>query len=290
MRLLKSTENDNFSLSTFSANETPPYAILSHTWGKDEVTFEEIINNEEKDKPGYQKIKFCEKQASKDGLSYFWIDTCCIDKTDIVETSEAINSMFSWYRDAARCYVYLSDVVINEANATEHHSESTWLSRFCVSRWFTRGWTLQELLAPPTVHFFSREGRLLGDKVSLETQIHGITGIPIRALRGANLSTFSVEERLSWTQGRSTTRREDKVYSLLGLFNVRMPMLYGEGEEFALQRLKREIARSISQSFFNVCFPRDRDFVGREDLLQQMKQKMETQGTRIALCGLGGVG
>jgi hypothetical protein len=149
--------------------------------------------------------------------------------------------MFRWYQEAAKCYVYLSDVSVAKQNASDKFSEFTWEPAFRESRWFTRGWTLQELLAPGLVEFVSREGKQLGDKRTLERQIHEITGIAIPALRGTPLSQFRVDERLSWAENRQTTRKEDKAYSLLGIFDVFMSLIYGEGEENAFKRLRTSV-------------------------------------------------
>jgi hypothetical protein len=153
-------------------------------------------------------------------LEYFWVDTCYIDKSSSNELAEAINSMFRWYQKADKCYVYLSDVSTLERKASDTFAECTWESAFRDSKWFIRGWTLQELLAPRSVEFFSREGKRLGDKRTLEQQIHEITGIPATALRENPLSQFDVDERFSWAKGRQTTRGEDKAYSLFGIFDV----------------------------------------------------------------------
>jgi len=187
-------------------------AILSHTWGADdeEVTFIDLAEGAGKNKTGYGKIQFCGEQAASDDLRYFWMDTCCIDKSNNTELSEAITSMFRWYRDAAKCYVYLSDVSIGSSSENDQFSQSKWESAFRESRWFTRGWTLQELIAPASVEFFSREGERLGDKKSLERQIHEITEIPVQALQGSSLSDFSVKERMTWAEKRKTKRKEDK--------------------------------------------------------------------------------
>ncbi|KAF7507447.1 hypothetical protein GJ744_010378 [Endocarpon pusillum] len=148
--------------------------------------------------------------------------------------------MFRWYQNSARCYVYLSDVLIGDY-VSNQSSQSSWESPFRASRWFTRGWTLQKLIGPTSVEFYSREGKRLGDKKSLERQVHEITGIPVPALRGNPLSGFSTDERLLWAQNRNTTRSEDWAYSLLGIFDVVIPLLYGEGRDKAVMRLKREI-------------------------------------------------
>jgi hypothetical protein len=170
----------------------------------------------------------------------------CIDKSSSAELTEAINSMFCWYREAAKCYVYLSDVSMHDYDQTDHCSQSPWEPAFRKSRWFTRGWTLQELIAPESVEFFSSEGKRLGNKKSLERQVHDITGIPIQALQGNPLSALSVTERMSWAAKRETTRKEDEAYSLLGIFDIHMPLIYGEGEK-AFLRLKEEIDKSLKR-------------------------------------------
>jgi hypothetical protein len=241
MRLLEYKTDGEFSLTTDFGGETPQYAIFSHTWEAEEVTFKDLVDGTGKGKAGYRKIQFCGEQARCDGLQYFWVDTCCIDKSNSTELAKAINSMFRWYCNAAKCYVYLSDVWARKRKASDRFSEYTWESAFRGSRWFTRGWTLQELLAPRSVEFFSQEGKRLGDKRTLDRQVHERTGIAVSALQGAPLSQFGVDERLSWAKNRQTTCEEDEAYSLLGIFNVYMPLIYGEGKEHALQRLREEI-------------------------------------------------
>jgi len=245
MRLVRRSNSGEFSLTEdFVSKDTiPPYAILSHTWGADaeEVTFEDLTNGTGKDKPGYKKIRFCGEQAEQDNLQHFWVDTCCINKADFTELSEAINSMFRWYRNATRCYAYLSDISSPAFDTNEESNPLPRESDFRKSRWFTRGWTLQELLAPSSVEFFSRECKRLGDKRSLRQQIHEITGIANSALRGAALSQFSVDERFSWIERRQTRREEDKAYSLLGIFDIYMSLIYGEGEENAFKRLRTSV-------------------------------------------------
>ncbi|KAI0440658.1 vegetative incompatibility protein HET-E-1 [Xylaria telfairii] len=217
------------------------YAILSHTWGPDEgeVTFKDISEGTGLNKKGYQKILFCGRRAATDKLNYFWVDTCCINKPNLTEYAEAINSMFRWYRGASRCYVYLEDVLRDDRLQIHEPPRSTWKVAFRNSRWFTRGWTLQELIAPSSVEFFSLDGQRLGDKTSLEQEIHSITNIPIHVLRGASLSALSVEERIAWSDNRRTTRPEDKAYSLLGILGIHMSPIYGEGEGEAFERLRR---------------------------------------------------
>ncbi|KAF2734202.1 hypothetical protein EJ04DRAFT_543748 [Polyplosphaeria fusca] len=231
-----------------SDKATPSYAVLSHTWGadSDEVDFNDLTNGTGQRKPGYEKIRFCAEQAARDGLQYFWVDACCINQADSVELSKAISSMFQWYRNAARCYVYLSDVPGPSSLKDEDTRVPLWGSKFQKSKWFTRGWTLQELLAPSSVEFFAQDGTKLGHKGSLEEEIHKATGIPKPALQGVPLSQFSVNERLSWKEGRQTKLEEDKAYSLLGLFGVSIPPIYGEGIGSAFQRLLDE-ARKVEK-------------------------------------------
>lgn len=249
MHLLQLEGDGEFSLVEFVDSNIPPYAILSHTWGSDneEVTFRDIIEGGGNDKKGYCKLTFCSKQAAQDGLQYFWVDSCCIDKSSSAELQESINSMFRWYQNAKRCYVYLSDVECSSSSSDESCSQR-WKPAFRKSRWFTRGWTLQELIAPESVEFFSGEETSLGTKQSLEQTIHEITGIAIEAIRGRPLSEFSKEERLSWAAKRQTKRAEDEAYCLLGIFDIYMPLLYGEGRKNALDRLKEQISKSPSSN------------------------------------------
>ena len=242
MHLLKRNRDGNFSLHRFRKDQIPRYAILSHTWGlgdDDEVTYDDIRCKSGKCKPGYQKLRLCGDQAAQHGLEYFWVDTCCIDKSKQVEYAEAINSMFRWYQNAERCYVYLSDVSVRAQDGSAHVE---WQSAFRNSRWFRRGWTLQELLAPKVVEFFSHEGILLGDKkVSLLDRICTITGIDAGALSGRSLSEFSIAERLRWAEGRETTVEEDQAHCLLGIFGVHLPLIPAEGRANAMARLLEEV-------------------------------------------------
>ena len=242
MRLLKRSPGGSFELFSFNDGDPPPYAILSHTWTEDqEVMYSELVAGTRKDKAGYNKIRFCVDRAAEDGLEYSWVDTCCINKSTSDELSTAINSMFRWYQRASKCFVYLSDVQVPDEVVDAQAFRITWEEAFRQSRWFTRGWTLQELLAPATVEFFSKEGKRLGSRISLEREIHEITKIPIGVLRGQSLTEFSVEERMSWAAKRRTTLKEDKVYCLLGIFGVFLSLIYGDGEAYATLRPKEEI-------------------------------------------------
>ncbi|KAK3348739.1 hypothetical protein B0T25DRAFT_228699 [Lasiosphaeria hispida] len=227
-------------LEELSDDNLPPYAILSHTWGDDheELTFREIEDGEI-DKPGVGSVKLrgCCQQAKKDGLGYVWIDTCCIDKTNLAELSEAINSMFRWYRRASVCYAYLSDIPVGDDPQRPG-------SKFQTSRWFQRGWTLQELLAPHRLSFYNSEWHDIGTKKRLSTIIENITGIPRLFLRGvSDLQTASVAQRMSWAAKRETKKEEDVAYCLLGIFGISMPMIYGEGGREAFIRLQEHIMK-----------------------------------------------
>ncbi|KAH6276611.1 hypothetical protein HBI40_056690 [Parastagonospora nodorum] len=237
MRLLRYDEQGNLSLTKFFGGDIPPYAILSHTWSDEEVLFKDVTDGATaswKSKAGYRKLEFCGRQAAKDGLSFFWVDTCCIDKSSSTELSHAISSMFRWYKDAASCYVYLQDVRL------ESDSEQT-MSSLLQSKWFSRSWTLQELLAPKAVEFFDLQGDLIGDRNSMTMILSDCTGIPRNALQGGPLVGFSVEDRLSWASERNATFGEDRAYSLLGIFGVYIPLIYGEGETNAFKRLMQNI-------------------------------------------------
>ncbi|EMC95546.1 hypothetical protein BAUCODRAFT_53056, partial [Baudoinia panamericana UAMH 10762] len=230
MRLLTVADGDDFSL-TKPLEHPPPYAILSHTWGpdEDEITFDDFSTGQYKSKAGFAKFQFCAQQARKDGIDHFWIDTCCIKKSDASELSESITSMFRWYRNAKKCYVYLADVpdLKRRHDGSKSRTEE---AAFGNSRWFTRGWTLQELIAPRHVEFYTRDWKPLGTKQALAVKIHERTGIPSSAMLGQQeLSEFGIQERISWARERRTRRPEDKCYCLLGILGVSMPSNYGEG-------------------------------------------------------------
>ena len=228
MRLINTI---TFEQSEFT-DETPQYAILSHTWGDEEVTFQDFHSGTCHDLRGYKKIEYLVEQAKAVGILFVWIDTACIDKSSSAELSEALNSMMQWYTDAEMCFAYLED--IESKGSLE------------ASRWFSRGWTLQELIAPMKVHFFVKGWKYIGDKSALADQISRFTGIDVIVLRqeGA-FRLFSVATRMSWASTRKTTRIEDMAYCLLGLFDINLPAVYGEGEK-AFNRLQQEIIRNSS--------------------------------------------
>ncbi|CAI6340620.1 unnamed protein product [Periconia digitata] len=278
MRLLECVGEDKLVLTRelFGDDEIPPYAILSHTWKDgDEVTFSEFNESTGKAKSGYKKIQSCGQQVRRDGLQYFWVDTCCIDKSSSAELQEAINSMFRWYQDAAICYVYLSDVSIQE-----HLPDISWESTFQESRWFTRGWTLQELIAPKHVEFFTQDWVRLGTKSTLETSISNVTGISLEVLRGRPVAECTIKERLGWAKARATKREEDHVYSLLGILDVTMPMIYGEGKAKALRRLYDELSRHTPVEFELLsdadCNDSIQELVSLQSTIQRLEARLRT--------------
>jgi len=280
MRLL---HTECLELTDFVGNAKPPYAILSHTWGEGEILFDDVQHGRPHllacGKLGLAKVLKAAEVAKDNGYDYIWIDTCCIDKSSSAELSEAINSMFAWYAESAVCYAHISDF---------HSEKPEQLST--KNRWFTRGWTLQELIAPPAVDFYNQQWVKFGNRDGLWSLLSSLTGIeelvfrwhpyprcpvPARAATGQHdpsawprcglcradladmLDTFSIATRMSWAANRNTTREEDIAYSLLGLFGVNLPLLYGE-RHAAFQRLQHEIVRrSTDQSIFTFSVPRN---------------------------------
>ncbi|THU94983.1 HET-domain-containing protein [Dendrothele bispora CBS 962.96] len=295
----------------------PRYAILSHTWGKKEVTFQDIqhqdkeksdrkvsgersdrevpgdksdreVPEDESDKevPGdesnrkmsrddidmedsgsedsdsedsdmedsdsedsgtddgreleaaWRKIEGACAQARKYDWEWIWIDSCCIDKSSSAELSENINSMYQLYENAGVCYVYLSDVSSKKDPRDPR-------SRFPKSKWFTRGWTLQELIAPSaSVVFLDHLWEEIGTRYTLRDVISAITSIPVQLLEDGDLTKYSIAQKMSWAAFRKTTRPEDRAYSLMGLFDICMPPIYGEGGAKAFMRLQQEIIKT----------------------------------------------
>ncbi|CAH0035109.1 unnamed protein product [Clonostachys rhizophaga] len=235
--------------------QAEPYAILSHTWTDHEITFKDLATNGSQEKLRADvKISGCCKKASAHGLNYVWIDTICIDKSSSAELSEAINSMYEWYSGAAVCYAYLLDVSSSDPNVRE--------SELRRSRWFTRAWTLQELLAPREVVFYDSSWRRIGRKVKsrpgedfhlkpFDQLLGDISGISTNYLvASASIERAEVAMKMRWAARRQATRREDVAYSLMGIFGVNMAMLYGEGDK-AFTRLQEQIiANSDDETIF----------------------------------------
>ncbi|KAH7386038.1 heterokaryon incompatibility protein-domain-containing protein [Pyrenochaeta sp. MPI-SDFR-AT-0127] len=292
MRLI---DTKTIGLKWFNDNEVPKYAILSHTWGQDEVTHQELVwinrakalstqsdhstspaasftsqgeqstlmlaameimirgnsgvslgsltEEDLMNRHGYSKIVQAAQQAKDLGCDYIWVDTCCIDKSSSAELQEAINSMYRWYRDAEVCIVYLGDIEKPQRGGYTTASDIA-QEAFKTCRWAKRGWTLQELLAPAVCRFYFRDWTLMGEKAEFLEELSSVTGIPIYVLEEQrSLSEVSVAERMSWAAYRESTRVEDVAYCLLGIFDIHMPLLYGEGEK-AFVRLQEEILKT----------------------------------------------
>ncbi|CAF9907871.1 MAG: hypothetical protein HETSPECPRED_007925 [Heterodermia speciosa] len=297
MRLL---HTGNLHFEEFYDAQIPRYAILSHRWGDQEVSFKEMRKpSVVPPGPGMAKLEgFC-RLAAEHGFDWCWIDTCCIDKRSSADLSEAINSMFNWYAQAARCYVYLSDITFtpHELYLKTECEEERWLAdgwpslvaRFQNSSWFTRGWTLQELIAPEVsnVYFFDGNWNGIGSLPQLETEISRITGIESNYFgykssrlysRSFARADASIAKRMSWVSHRQTSRGEDMAYCLLGLFDVNMPLLYGEGAVKAFYRLQLEILKqtndeslfawAIGRSLHGMLAPSPTAFSGSNDIVQ----------------------
>jgi hypothetical protein len=270
MRLLHA---ETLEFHLFDDSNLPRYLILSHTWGKNEVSYQDLcwlqklqtMPQELKSNPlyalflsagggamlpgsqeaitersGYAKIAQTARIALKLDFKFFWVDTCCIDKTSSAELQEAINSMFRWYQKSTLCIVFLADATPMRAKGSLTHYFTGVLRE---SRWVSRGWTLQELIAPPQTKFYAQNWTRICDKLDVIAPLESVTGIPSNVLRGEGFMDESVAQRFSWAANRSTARIEDSAYSLMGLFDIHMPMLYGEGEK-AFIRLQEEILKN----------------------------------------------
>ena len=287
MRLL---DTETLQFREFPDLPNKPYAILSHRWGPAEITYKEYRKARDSIQlcAGYKKVvDFC-RIARQRRFRYAWVDTCCIDKRSSAELSEAINSMYRWYQESAECYVYLEDYRPWDPIS------------FGACEWFKRRWTLQELLAPRHCVFFTANWDVIGhkhhyrdsrcacgnsnddDKISkpasfdhgpdLLQQLVAATKIPGSMFTGiTEISTASVARRMSWASHRSTTRVEDRAYSLLGIFNINMPLLYGEGAK-AFRRLQEEIIRTSNDSSI-FAFDRDQ-LLSVEESMYERPQPM----------------
>ncbi|KAK5711211.1 hypothetical protein LTR17_018503 [Elasticomyces elasticus] len=246
------------------------------------LKFEEFIDTQQtgsydRNGAGWQKIQRCCRLSRQRGFDWTWIDTCCVDKTSSAELSETINSMFAWYRDAYACYVFMDDVkadvlpVLDLADAEQEWEQSlesatlNSIEAFSNSRWWSRMWTLQELLAPRAVLFYNANNVLLGTRDSLALLISGASDIGLDVVtRKMNIHEASIAQRMSWASERESTRIEDQAYALLGIFDVNMPLLCGEGTK-AFARLQEQIiAHSDDQSIlaWGLWAPKDHDLEG----------------------------
>ncbi|KAJ2994489.1 hypothetical protein NUW58_g1544 [Xylaria curta] len=232
--------------------QIPDYVILSHLWGNEEITFENFtkqgtidpeIRETETEKQSLSKVKGACALAARDGYEWIWIDTCCIDKSSSAELQETINTMWRYYAQSNICYVYMNDIP---------NAQAGWSEAFRTSRWFTRGWTLQELIAPTSVEFYAQDWAAIGTKSERYEEISEATKINAEVLTHKEpIDAFSAAEKLSWAAHRQVTREEDETYCLLGIFEVNMPMLYGEGRRKAFVRLQEAIYSStLDHSLF----------------------------------------
>ncbi|KAL8832892.1 MAG: hypothetical protein Q9170_004694 [Blastenia crenularia] len=294
MRLLHVNSRE---FKEFFDKDVPPYAIISHRWEEEEVSFKEfkkglIYNESGQIRSGMNKIRASCDMAQSRNQQWVWIDTCCIDKRSSAELSEAINSMYNWYKKAVECYVYLSDVCWTEHPARLREAEES----FRQSRWFTRGWTLQELLAPRDVIFFDQQWKQIGTRGSFHQLISSVTGISLEHLLENDWASASyrnvpapsacerrkdcrfhsrneqasIATKMSWASKRETSRVEDVAYCLLGIFGINMPLLYGEGQ-YAFQRLQQRLLEeylddslhTFHASLINSLSPPFRNYLAR---------------------------
>ena len=300
--------------------DVPKYVAASHRWNAgNEAMMGDVQTRRNTDKSGYKKVEGFAKYVREhiDHVDWLWIDTCCVNQDSSQEVTEAVNSMFRWYANAEVCLAYLADI----GNVGDEQE-------FKQSKWFTRGWTLQELLAPHVVVFLSRGWKVIGHKggggwaksgfeiskgPSLEPVVATITGVPECVLHNYHCSkSVSTDEKLAWIAGRDTTREEDMSYSLLGIFDLTMSVRYGEGAKNARRRLLRKISKASTSAWIptadinngewlefggtttraslNIPFPQDPDFIDRGSLIDDIQQNLIQPTRRIALVGLGGVG
>ncbi|EXF80442.1 hypothetical protein CFIO01_08248 [Colletotrichum fioriniae PJ7] len=253
MRLL-STKTTN--LEVFDLENAPPYAVLSHLWEHDEVLFQDMGDlSRAARRGGFLKIQLACAAAERQGLGYIWIDTCCVDKEIEAERNEAVESSFRIFRSAVVCIAYLSDVRSESAMPAEYNFvadsylannlEGNFRHTFKRSRWFTRSWTLPELVAPPEIVFYSHGWELIGTRSQLREHLFDITGVDTFVLQGGDLAKVSVARKMFWATSRNAYRLEDIAYSLAGLFGVEMIPIYGEGNVRAFLRLQEHIAKTV---------------------------------------------
>ncbi|THV01252.1 HET-domain-containing protein [Dendrothele bispora CBS 962.96] len=235
----------------------PHYAILSHTWGAEEIGYHEFDRLISKKKESLQKIVGACMRARSDGLRYLWIDTCCINQEDQTDVHRNVKNMYSYYRNSRICYAYLVDTDMQDVVE----------SGFGQSRWFTRGWTLQELLAPPEVIFFDSHWGYMGTRTKLRKEISGVTGIPEYIARNPiSLRHVDVQERMSWSVLRKTSRSVDRAYCLFGILGVSIEPNYNEDLVTAINRLQ--------EAFFERYPEKRSEFAGDGvDLLKMLTRR-----------------
>lgn len=260
MRLLHTKELRLVADSDAEYKADPRYAIVSHRWLADEVDFHNLHRLECSDESSLavKKVKGACRQASKDGFTWIWIDSACICKTDAVELGRSINSMFKWYRKAETCYTYLSDVILADTpqpDSSTFRRRQDFAGRSNVeseaSEWFTRGWTLQELLASNDMQFFDRDWNLMGSKQQLAHTIAEITGINSGFLTGKlDFRAACIAVKMSWMAHRQTTEEVDRAYSMLGIFDVSMDIMYGEGKKAFTRLQKLLLSTYVDESLF----------------------------------------
>ncbi|KAH6723654.1 hypothetical protein BKA61DRAFT_436326, partial [Leptodontidium sp. MPI-SDFR-AT-0119] len=238
MRLLRT--DGTLKFAWVNEEKGPKYAILSHTWGEEAVVFSDMISA-----GSTGKIKRLCDLASIGGFKYCWIDTTCINKGSSAELGEALNSMYKWYHNSAVCYIFLEDFEWQPSTPTSN-------KRFRSCRWFQRGWTLQELIASRNRKFYDKNGTDISAAaedigIHLDEIIEKQTGIELAILRHEmSVKEVNVATRMRWAAGRETTRGEDIAFCLLGIFDIHMPILYGQGRNRAFRRLQEEILKNSS--------------------------------------------
>ena len=302
MRLLHSRD---LTFKDFPGSNIPRYAIVSHRWSETELSYQSFLTDKELylsghlESYGWTKIIKAAELTHQCNLEWIWIDTICINKESSAELTEAINSMYNWYKYACECFAFLPDVHYDEAwwmgdadpvrtfNADVDTSRVTGLDystktklpdlghctfqpvayapvrisekEFMQSTWFKRSWTLQELMAPISLVFFNSNFQPIGTRNTLSFLITKATEIPLEFLRGdvtsrSQTTAACVAERMRWASNRDATRIEDKAYSMLGLFQVNLPLLYGEGHR-AFRRLQMEIIKETNDESILAWMP-----------------------------------
>ena len=239
----------------FPEREAPEYAVVSHKWGSDEVSYSDFLEDTYRRGRGWLKILKACKIAAARNVHWLWLDACCIDKRNTAEVAKSINSMYKWYQNAKECYAFLPDVNVGRSHADFAH-------QFRHSVWFERGWTLQELLVPPEVQFYNSTFQYLGRKRNgLDDHISAATGIGLEYLQDSSrIRNASVAERMRWASRRQTTEIEDEAYCLLGLFDISMSPCYGEGEKAFIRLQRKILQKTEDESIF--AWWTDRDWTG----------------------------